>query len=141
MFNNLRGFLFLVYSFITITAITLIFTYFGEAFIIPGFAFGIYIVIQTKHLFKYKTLEEQFQEDSMKPKYMSRSNDTFYKNNNQPAEESVIEFTECSFGDEYSDPENFDAEYEDESMSRFSDSSDQYYQSIVNSNKDILEEE
>ena len=147
MKNNLRGLALLIYSFVVIFLSTAFAATLGDIFIALGFAGGIYIAINTGHIFNYKSLEEQFQEDTMKPNYTSSSNDTFYKNNNQPnnnnqpIEESVVDFTECSFVDEYSEPENFDEEYEDESMSRFSDSSDKYYQSIVNSNKDMLEEE
>lgn len=141
MKNNLRGLALIIYSFVVVVLSTLFAATLGDIYIALGFAVGIYIAINTGDIFNYKDLEEQFQEDMMKPNYTSSSNDTFYKKNNQPIEESVVDFTECSFLDEYSEPENFDEEYEDESMGRFSDSSDKYYQSIVNSNKDILEEE
>ena len=63
MKNNFIGLALIIYSFFVIGLTTFFAATLGEIYIALGFIIGIYIVIKTQHLFKYKSLEEKFEED------------------------------------------------------------------------------
>ena len=63
MKNNFIGLALIVYSLFVIGLTTFFAATFGDIYIALGFVIGIYIVIKTQHLFKYKSLEEKFEEE------------------------------------------------------------------------------
>ena len=63
MKNNFIGLALIIYSFFVIGLTTFFAATLGEIYIALGFIIGIYIVIKTQHLFKYKSIEEKFEEE------------------------------------------------------------------------------
>ena len=59
MKNNFIGLALIIYSFFVIGLTTFFAATLGDIYIALGFVIGVYIVIKTQHLFKYKTLEEE----------------------------------------------------------------------------------
>ena len=78
-----------------------------------------------------------------------RNNDKTKNNLNIDSDPTYLsQESDCSWGEElwnsanlHEESERFSKEYEDVSMKRFSDDSDEYYKSLINKNTSALEEE
>ena len=78
-----------------------------------------------------------------------RNNDKTKNNLNFDSDPTYLsQESDCSWGEElwnsanlHEESERFSKEYEDVSMKRFSDDSDEYYKSLINKNTSALEEE
>ena len=140
MRNHFRGAASLSTFFVLSVVLTVFFLYLGMG--VGGAIIAIAISIFATPTFGYKSLDEKYEEDLRNPKYLYPKNNLINEVTSSTDGTSLDDLDE----DEYEEPlrddiQNLDAEYEDESMKRFSDYTDDYYASLVFKKNNASEEE
>ncbi len=140
MKNYFRGAASISTFFVLSIVLTIFFLYLGLG--VGGAIIAIAISIFATSTFGYKSLDEQYEEDLRNPKYLYPKNNLINDVNSSSNDESCEDLVdEEEYEESFStNIQNIDDDYEDESMKRFSDYSDEYYISIVQ-NKNTSEEE
>ena len=140
MKNNFRGAASISTFFVLSIVLTIFFLYLGLG--AGGAIIAMAISIFATPTFGYKSLDEQYEEDLRNPKYLYPKNNLINDMNSSSNDESYEDLVdEEEYEESFStNIQNIDDDYEDESMKRFSDYSDEYYISIVQ-NKNTSEEE
>tara|TARA_B100001287_G_scaffold245830_1_gene223363 strand:+ start:99 stop:521 length:423 start_codon:yes stop_codon:yes gene_type:complete len=140
MKNYFRGAASISTFFVLSIVLTIFFLYLGLG--VGGAIIAIAISIFATSTFGYKSLDEQYEEDLRNPKYLYPKNNLINDVNSSSNDESYEDLVdEEEYEESFStNIQNIDDDYEDESMKRFSDYSDEYYISIVQ-NKNTSEEE